>query len=104
AHLSRGAHPEAFEDLDRGRLSGAVGAEQGEHLAPVGPEGHPLEHVRRPVAHPQVADVEHGVVGGVGRLGGGDGTGGRRHTPSPYCCLPVFIDSTSTTYGQSSAT
>ena len=55
ADLARGAHPEAFEDLDRGRLPGAVGAEQADHLAPAHLELDAVEDVVRAVAHAQLA-------------------------------------------------
>ena len=59
ADLARGAHPEALEDLDRGRLPGAVGAEQADHLAAPHLELHALQDVVGAVAHAQIAHGDH---------------------------------------------
>jgi hypothetical protein len=58
ADLSGRARTEAFQDLDRGRLPGPVRPEQDEHLTPAGTEVDPVEHVDRPVPHPQAANVD----------------------------------------------
>jgi hypothetical protein len=62
AHLPGRAHPEALQDLDGGGLAGAVRSQQRDDLAAVDAEVDPLEHVPRPVAHVQAADVDHGHV------------------------------------------
>jgi hypothetical protein len=57
---------QALEDLDGGRLSGAVGAEQAEQLATADGEGHAVEDVGRPVALAQPIDFDdvrcHGSI------------------------------------------
>jgi hypothetical protein len=55
---ARGPHPEAFEDLDRRRLARAVRPQQAEHLTAVRGERDVVQHVVRPVAHPQFFDAQ----------------------------------------------
>ena len=53
----------ALEDLDRGRLAGAVLAEQAVHLAGLDRERDAVDRARRPVVLHQIADGDdgHGV-------------------------------------------
>jgi hypothetical protein len=60
ADLSRRPDPEALQDLDRGRLAGPVRPEQDEHLPAPRGERDSVEHIGLPVAHAQVAHVNHG--------------------------------------------
>jgi hypothetical protein len=51
ADLTGRAHPEPLQDLDDRGLAGAVGAEQGDHLAGASGEVHTGEHILGAVAH-----------------------------------------------------
>ena len=60
AHLARRARAVALEDLDGGRLAGAVRAEQAEHLAALDLERHAAHGLDRPVRLAQVAHLYGG--------------------------------------------
>src|SRR5580658_9383535 len=53
---------EALEDLDRGRLAGAVGAQEREDLAAVDVEVDPADRLVAPVALAQAPDRDHGFA------------------------------------------
>src|SRR5829696_2515785 len=57
--LTRRAHPESLQDLDGGPLASPVRPEQGQHLATARAELDALQHIHRPVAHPETANVDH---------------------------------------------
>jgi hypothetical protein len=57
--LTSRAHPESLQDLDGGRLASPVRPEQGQHLATARAELDALQHIHRPVAHPETANVDH---------------------------------------------
>ena len=59
-HISAAAAPIPLEDLDGRRFSGAVGAEQAEHLAALDREGDSAHGVDTPVGLAQVADLDRG--------------------------------------------
>jgi hypothetical protein len=59
---------EALEDLDRGRLAGLVGSEQGEHLAPSHREIDPVEYRSPAVALVQAGDIDRHVRGGYNHV------------------------------------
>jgi hypothetical protein len=60
ADLTGRADPEALQDLDGGGLPGAVRPEQDQYLTPGGGEVDSVQHIHRPVSHPQAADLDHG--------------------------------------------
>ena len=65
AHVSAVPPPVALEDLDRGRLAGAVGAEEREDLAGLDGEGEPVQDLALPVglAEARDGDCAHGGRG-----------------------------------------
>ena len=56
--LTRRAGSIPLQDLDDGRLAGAVGAEQAEHLAARDVEAHPAHGLRLAVRAPEVAHLD----------------------------------------------
>jgi hypothetical protein len=60
AHVARRPLPVALEDLDRGRLARAVGAEQPEHLTALDVERDPPHRLDGPVVLAQVAHLYRG--------------------------------------------
>ncbi len=55
---ARGGAPVSLERLDGGGLARAVGPEQGEDLAPLGPQRQSVHRGRWPVAHDEVATLD----------------------------------------------
>ena len=51
---------QALDEFDGGGLAGAVGAEQGDHLAGIDPEIDAAQHAERAVARLQARDLKHG--------------------------------------------
>jgi hypothetical protein len=59
--LAAVAGPVALEDLDRGRLAGAVRAQQREDLTPVDVQVDPVHGREVGVALPELADLDHAL-------------------------------------------
>jgi hypothetical protein len=59
ADLPGRAHPEALQDLDARGLPGPVRPEQDEHLTAGRREVGSVEHIHRPVPHPQATNTDH---------------------------------------------
>src|ERR1035437_7819601 len=89
--LTACALPEAFQNLNRGRLSGAVGAEEGKDLAPTDLEIDAPYRLERAVAFTQPAHGNHRLPSGSGRSGGGSRSGHGRVPPIPLRWKKIFF-------------
>src|SRR6185436_6103893 len=80
-HLARVALAVALEDLDGGRLAGAVGSEQAEHLTALDLEVDPAHRLERAVGLAQAADGDRAHGSSIASIPPG-GNGGSSPPPS----------------------
>jgi len=64
--LARGTPPVALQDLHRGGLPGAVGAQEREYLSAPNAQIDAADSLERAVSHPQPRDRDHSLTADTG--------------------------------------